>query len=789
MVWGHSPMPLSRSLKILAILAAVVGLGFAASWVPRNYKKHLAAPRVGEVVYREDCMRCHGPAGQGVAGKADEPLVGEKSVDSLAKYIAREMPEDDPGSLSPADATAAAKYIHQAFYSAEARARNHPPRIELAHLTVRQYRESVADLLGSLRGSTSTTTSGGLAGSYRGLPDGDTTNVSAKNEIKLVDRVDPTLDFDFGNKAPAPGGKPEQFKINWTGSLLVPDTGEYEFRLTTPNGARLYVNAPDNGTQKDALIDLWVSSGMSRSAQAPAFLLGGRSVPLKVEFFKYKDKTAALKLEWRPPGGVWTVIPAAHLSPKYSSFVHIVSVPLPPDDASVGYERGASVSREWTEAVAKGALQVSAMVGPNLFALAGTKADAPDRAEKLKAFSLRFAQLAYRRPLTAEQKADLAQIYAADVAPEVAAKRAFIFTLSNPHFLYPGLGPQDDFAVASRLALVLWDSVPDAALLQAAAAGQLKTEEQVRQQARRLMKDPRAKAKLRDFLHHWLHVEEGAEIAKDQKEYPGFDQGVVMDLRTSLDLFAESIVWSEASDYRQLLLSDTILMNDRLAKFYGQPVAAGAGFQPVKMDADQRAGVLTHPYVLATFSYTKSTSPIHRGVFVTRNILGRMLKPPPMAIAFMDDKFDPTFTMREKVTELTAKPACQSCHVTINPLGFSFERFDAVGRVRATDNRKPVDPVADYTAADGTVIKLTGARDVAQHAAESPAGQAGFVRNLFQELVKQPPAAYAPELLGRLTDRFRADGFHVRNLAVEVAVVAALRPAPVTAAPPAPTHR
>ncbi len=777
-------MPLSRSLKILAILVVVGGLAFAGRQGHRYYKKNLAAPRAGEVVYREDCMRCHGPVGQGVAGKADEPLVGEKSVASLAKYIAREMPENDPGTLSVADATASAEFIYQAFYSAEARARNHPPRIELAHLTVRQYRESIADLLGSLRGAVTTTESGGLAGSYRGLPDGDTTNVSAKNEIKLIDRVDPTLDFDFGNKAPAPGGKPEQFKINWTGSLLVPDTGEYEFRLTTPNGARLYVNVPDNGTQKDAIIDLWVSSGKSRSAQAPVFLLGGRSYPLKVEFFKYKDKTAGLKLEWRPPGGAWAVIPRTNLAPKYSSFVHVVSVPLPPDDGSVGYERGSSVSREWTEAVAKGAMQVAALVGPNLYALAGTKADAPDRAEKFKAFSLRFAQLAYRRPLTAEQQADLAQIYAPGVAPEVAAKRAFIFTLSNPAFLYPGLGPQDDYAVASRLALTLWDSVPDAALLQAAAAGQLKTEAQVRKQAQRLLKDPRAKAKLRDFLHHWLHVEEGAEIAKDQQEYPGFDQAVVMDLRTSLDLFTEGVVWSEASDYRQLLLGDTILMNERLAKFYGQKVEAGGGFQPVKMDADQRGGVLTHPFVLATFSYTKSSSPIHRGVFVTRNILGRMLKPPPMAIAFMDDKFDPSFTMREKVTELTAKPACQSCHVTINPLGFSFERFDAVGRVRATDNNKPVDATSEYTAADGQVIKLTGARDVAKHAAESAAGQAGFVRNLFQSLVKQPPAAYAPDLLGRLTDQFRADHFHIRNLAVEVAVVAALRPTG-SATPPA----
>ncbi len=783
-------MPLARNLKIVGVVAALGLVAVGVRQGQRYYKKNLAAPRTGEVVYREDCLRCHGAEGQGVAGKADEPLVGEKSVASLARYIAREMPENDPGTLSLADATASAEFIHQAFYSAEARARNHPPRIELAHLTVRQYRESVADLLGSLRGASAAVGSGGLAGSYRERPERDPAKPDQNRpEVRFKEQVDPVIDFDFGPNAPPKGTYAAQFAINWSGSLLVPDTGEYEFRVTSPNGVRLYVNPPDNGNEKNALIDLWVSSGMSRSGQAPAFLLGGRSYPLKVEFFKYKDKTAALKLEWRPPGGDWVVIPSENLSPKYSSFVHVVSVPLPPDDASVGYERGASVSREWTEAVAKGAQQVSALVGPNLFAFAGTKPDAPDRADKLKAFSLRFAQLAYRRPLTAGQKADLERIYAPDVPPEVAAKRAFIFTLSSPYFLYPGIGPQDDFAVASRLALALWDSVPDAPLLQAAAAGQLNTEAQVRKHAQRMLKDPRAKAKLRDFLHHWLHVEEGAEIAKDQKEYPGFDQGVVMDLRTSLDLFAEAVVWSEPSDYRQLLLGDTILMNERLAKFYGQKVAAGAGFQPVRMDPEQRAGVLTHPYVLATFSYTKSSSPIHRGVFVTRNILGRMLKPPPMAIAFMDDKFDPSFTMREKVTELTAKPACQSCHVTINPLGFSFERFDAVGRVRATDNRKPVDAVADYTTSDGNVIKLTGARDVGKHAAESAAGQAGFVRNLFQSLVKQPPTAYSPGLLGQLTDRFRADNFHVRNLAVEVAVVAALRPTQTAPAAPSPSSR
>ena len=775
-------MPLARLLKVGAALLAVAALAVGARQGQRYYKKNLATPRAGEAVYRAECQRCHGPMGQGVAGNSDEPLVGEKSVPFLAKYIAKDMPEDDPGTLSLAEATASAEYIHQAFYSAEARARNNPPRIELAHLTERQYRESVTDLLGSFKRGASTTEAGGLAAVYRGLPDGDTTNTSGKNEVKLLERVDPAIDFNFGTKAAAPGGKPEQFKINWSGSLLVPDTGEYDFRVTTPNGARLYVNAPDNDTEKNALIDLWVSSAMVRSGQGQAFLLGGRSYSLKIEFFKYKDKTATLKLEWRPPGGAWSVIPTENLSPKFSSRVDLVSVPFPPDDASMGYERGVSVSREWTEAVAKGALQAAAQLAPRLHEYAGTTVTASDRAAKLQAFSLRLAQLAYRRPLTEEQKAEILKVFTPQVPEEVAAKRAVLHILSSPYFLYPATGVQDDYAVAARLALVMWDSLPDDTLTQAAAKGALKTPAQVRAHAARMQQDPRAKAKLRDFLHHWLHVEEGSEIAKDQTAYPGFDQGVVMDLRTSLDRFTESVVWSLASDYRQLLLSDSILMNERLAKFYGQKLPEGHGYRPVKMDAEQRAGVLTHPYVLATFSYTKSTSPIHRGVFVTRNILGRMLKPPPMAIAFMDDKFDPSFTMREKVTELTAKPTCQSCHVTINPLGFSFERFDAVGRIRETDNAKPVNAASEYTAADGSVLTLKGARDVALHAAESAAGQTGFVRNLFQAMVKQPTAAYSPALLESLANQFRQDQLHVRRLALEVAVVAALG-APLTPVP------
>jgi hypothetical protein len=222
-----------------------------------------------------------------------------------------------------------------------------------------------------------------------------------------------------------------------------------------------------------------------------------------------------------------------------------------------------------------------------------------------------------------------------------------------------------------------------------------------------------------------------------------------------------------------LLLADYLFLNPRLARFYGTAAGPEDEFTLVKFDPAERAGVFTHPFLLSAFSYHKSSSPIHRGVFLTRNVLGRFLKPPPMAIEFMDDRFDPSLTMREKVTELTGKPACMTCHATINPLGFSLENYDAAGRFRTMDNNKPVNAESDYTTAEGETIRLRGPRDLARHASESVEARRGFVRQLFQQSIKQGPAAYGPDTLKRLDDTFVASGFHIRQLQVEVAVTAA----------------
>jgi hypothetical protein len=331
--------------------------------------------------------------------------------------------------------------------------------------------------------------------------------------------------------------------------------------------------------------------------------------------------------------------------------------------------------------------------------------------------------------------------------------------------------------VAARLSFGLWDSLPDDELMKAAAQGQLHTQEQVQCQARRLSSDARARDKMRSFLQHWLQMDHVDSLSKDDKLFPGFTPEIIADLRTSLNLFLDDVVWSPSSDYRRLLLEDDLFVNSRLAKFYDVDIAPGAAtddFIKVSLDPKQRSGVLTHPYLLASFSYQKTSSPIHRGVFLTRNIVGRALKPPPMAVQFDDAKFAPNLTMREKVAELTRSQACQGCHSVINPLGFSLEYYDAVGRFRTHEKDRPIDTVSDYTTDEGRTVRLTGARDVAEFAAGSEQAQNAFIEQLFHSIVKQPMLAYGPDVMERLRQSFVASGFNIQKLLVDIATVSAL---------------
>ena len=734
---------------------------------------HAAEPAAaGREVYRQHCASCHGKGGEGIKGKYDDALHGDWSLEKLSRYIDKNMPEDDPDKCDAAQSAVVARYIHDAFYSREARARNHPARVELVRLTNRQYINTVADLIKPFIGTDKLPAKAehGLRASYRSrVP-------KQEGGRKEVERVDARVAFDLtpgSANAEQFGTGTNEINISWRGSLLAEDTGDYEFILQTPNGARLWVNDED-----EPIIDAWVASGSAAEHKATLRLLGGRAYPIRVEYFKAaKDKDASFALQWNPPHGAQDEIPTRNLVTARTSPTFVLRTPFPPDDSSMGYERGLSISKAWDEATTQAAIEVANHVVKHLDRLADTKPTATNRLAKIETFAQDFVATAFRRHLTAEQKRIfVTSHFKKGTKPEDAVKRLALLALKSPRFLYLGLDDRkpDAHDIAARLSFGLWDSLPDRDLTKLAAQGKLATADQVSQQARLMLADPRARAKMQYFLHHWLQMSHAENFDKDDKLFPGFTPEIVADLRESLNLFLDDVVWSPTSDYRRLLLEDDLFVNKRLATFYGVNTNATEDFVKVSLDPKQRSGVITHPYLLAAFSYQKSSSPIHRGVFLTRNIVGRALKAPPVAVAFNEAEFAPNLSMREKVAQLTRPQACQGCHSVINPLGFSLENYDAVGRFRTKEDGKPIDASADYLTDDGKVVKLRGARDIAEFAVGSEHAQNAFIEQLFHQIVKQPMRAYGPDVQARLLRAFLDSDYNIQKLLVEIATLAAM---------------
>jgi len=721
----------------------------------------------GASLYRQMCAKCHGRDGQGVKGKYDDALRGDRSLEKLARYINRSMPDDDPGKCTKDQAAAVAAYIYDAFYSREARFRNNPQRVELVRLTNKQYVNTVADIFKHFTGND------GMIPKERGLHATYYATENFDGAKKAFARVDRAVDFDFGTGRPDQEHFPSNnFSIQWEGSLLSDESGEYEFLLKTPNGVRLWINDMD-----EPIIDAWVSSGQTTDHRAKIHLIGGRPYPLRLNFFRFQDKTAAISLYWKPPHGAEEVISARSLIPSGSSPTFVVTTPFPADDSSMGYERGVAISKAWDEATTQAAIESANYAVANLDRLSGSKPQDTNRVAKAEAFCAAFVAEAFRRPLAEDQK----RLFVEDQFKkakklEDAVKRVVLLALKSPQFLYLGLQREkpDDFEIATRLSFGMWDSLPDDELQKLAGQGQLHTHEQVAGQASRMLNDARAHAKMQTFLHHWLQMDRVESLSKDDKLFPGFTPETIADLRTSLDIFLADTFWSDTSDYRKLLLADYLFVNQRLAQFYGLSTNTSDDFVKVTLDANERSGVLTHPYLLAAFSYQKQTSPIHRGVFLTRNIVGRALRPPPMAQTFNDATFATNLTMREKVAQLTRSQTCQACHSVINPLGFSLEKFDAVGRFRTRDNDQLIDASAEYTTDDGETISLKGARDLAQFAVSNEQAQNGFIEQLFKQVAKQPMLAYGSDVPNMLRESFVASNFNMQELLTEIATTTAL---------------
>ena len=171
---------------------------------------------------------------------------------------------------------------------------------------------------------------------------------------------------------------------------------------------------------------------------------------------------------------------------------------------------------------------------------------------------------------------------------------------------------------------------------------------------------------------------------------------------------------------------------------------------------------------MAGFAYTGSRSPIHRGIFIARSVLGRSLRPPPEAVAPLAPHLRPDLTTRERVALQTKPESCQSCHAMINPLGFTLEHFDAVGRFRKEENGKPVNATGAYRTRNGDTVQFSGVNDLAKFLAASPETHSAFVEQLFHFLVKQPIRAFGSNTRETLRASFVKDNFNIHRLIVEI---------------------
>ena len=286
---------------------------------------------------------------------------------------------------------------------------------------------------------------------------------------------------------------------------------------------------------------------------------------------------------------------------------------------------------------------------------------------------------------------------------EAGIESALSAILVSPQFLFRveqdpvGVAPNtayriSDLDLASRLSFFLWSSIPDDPLLDAAVRGQLHKPSVLEKQVRRMLTDPRSGALTRNFVGQWLHLRNLESITPDLRLFPDFDDNLRQAFREETELFFDSVAREDRS-VLSLLKADFTFLNERLAKHYGIPHVYGSRFRRVSLDKNSvRGGLLRQGSILTVTSYATRTSPVIRGKWILENILAMPPPPPPPNVPTLKDStVSATLSLRNRLSEHRANAACASCHRLMDPVGFSLENFDAVGRWRTLEEGQPID--------------------------------------------------------------------------------------------------
>jgi hypothetical protein len=345
----------------------------------------------------------------------------------------------------------------------------------------------------------------------------------------------------------------------------------------------------------------------------------------------------------------------------------------------------------------------------------------------LDAFIDGFATRAFRRPVRDDERAWLKGIYSGtdatfqekmEVVLQVILQSPamiYMFEAGTPEGAIDGvMQPLTDFEVASRLSYFFWNTMPDAELYAAAASGGLNTPEGLRAQAERLMADPRAERTVQNFFSRWLQLDGGRlhhaleATEKDAALYPEYDDALRQAMRIETEAFVRRTFFEEDASFDKLMNGNYAYVNGPLAEVYGVsgPTSADT-YEWVELDAGERGGLLTRAAFLTVLSSATVTSPIRRGVWVVEEALCNELgDPPPNAsdvpVKGGEQENGDTLTVRQDVELRTTEGICGGCHNIVNPIGFTFENYDGIGRYRTEEltSGLPIDATGKLQGSD-----------------------------------------------------------------------------------------
>ena len=358
-----------------------------------------------------------------------------------------------------------------------------------------------------------------------------------------------------------------------------------------------------------------------------------------------------------------------------------------------------------------------------------------------------LARQAYRRPIKDADTEKLLSFYQAGRNTgdfEDGIENALQFILAHPEFVFrTESGPANvkpgeayrisDVELASRLSFFLWSTVPDDELTNLAAQGKLKDPVVLERQVRRMLADQRSHELVKNFAGQWLQLRTLQSATPEGVIYPDFDDNLRQAFRTEAEMFFESIMREDRSVI-DLLNGDYTFVNERLAVHYGIPNVYGSHFRRVKLDGDLdvRRGLLGKGAIELATSVADRTSPVQRGKWVLMNILGVVPPDPPPNVPPLKEAAGSSVsveqTMRQRMEEHRANPACASCHKMMDPIGFTLENFDGIGKWRTTQYGQKLDASGQLT--DGT--KIDGVASLRQALVRySPQ----FVRTLTEKLL------------------------------------------------------